>query len=337
MERLFKNTAISPAAWFVVGTCVGVFLLLWFLNPYSSGYDSQRVSLWSSMMDNYRRRDAEWGFGYFVLPAVLILLWVSRERYRDIRIQPSAAGLAIVLFALFLYYGGYKTNQKYYGYAGGQLFVAGVIVWFGGWELFKRAFWLWVLFGLVWPLTFLINPIAVPMREIMTTLTYGALRVIEGEEVVRAGTTIRSAATETMAEGERFNLGVAAPCSGLRSLFALSMVSLLYGYLCLERSWQRLLLLVSALPFAIFGNFVRMMMLYVGTIWFGSEFAIGADEDHPSAYHIGAGLMVFIVALFCMMTLVAVLKGGFKSLRRRKTRVRQVNAEPAEASAVESP
>ena len=46
--------------------------------------------------------------------------------------------------------------------------------------------------------------------------------------------------------------------------------------------------------------------------------------------------MVFIVALFCMMMLVAVLKGGFKTLRRRKTRVRRVGVSSREANAAET-
>ncbi len=46
--------------------------------------------------------------------------------------------------------------------------------------------------------------------------------------------------------------------------------------------------------------------------------------------HIGAGIMVFIVALFCMMALVTVLKGGFKTLRRKKSRVRKVGSKPLE-------
>jgi exosortase len=333
MDKQIKHPILSPASLVVLGTSVGVFFFLWFLNPYSQGYEFERVPLWSSMMEGYRRTDAEWGFGYFVLPAVLALLWVSRDRYRDMKVQPSTVGLAVILFALFLYYGGYKANQKFYGYAAGHIFVAGLILWFGGWDLFKRAFWLWVLFGLIWPLTFLITPISFPLRKLMTILTAGVLEVIDGD-IVRKGTNIASAADPArgFAEGDRFNLGIAVACSGLRSLFALGMVSLLYGYVSLEKGWHRLLLFLSALPFAIVGNFVRMMMLYFGTIWVSSEFAIGADEDNPSAYHIGAGIMVFIVALCCMMTLVTVLKGGLKTLRRKKTRVRQISAEPLEPS-----
>jgi exosortase len=331
MQRQLKQPMPSPTALAVVGTSVGVFIFLWILNPYSSGYEFTRVPPWWSMMEGYRRVDAEWGFGYFVLPAVLALLWVTRDRYRDIKLQPSTFGLVLIIFALFLYFGGYKANQKFFGYAGGQLFVAGVVIWFGGWNLFKRAFWLWVLFGLIWPLTFLINPISFPLRKLMTILTFGVLEVIDGD-VVWKGTQIVSAAdpVKGLEEGERFTLGIAAACSGLRSLFALGMVSLLYGCISLEKGWHRFLLLVSALPFAVAGNLCRMLMLYFGTIWFGAEFAVGKDEDNPSAYHIGAGLMVFIVALFGMMTLVTVFKGGLKTLRRKKTRVRQVDAEALE-------
>ena len=325
MEANPVNRWLSPASIAILIGSVGVFFYLFFINVYSTGYQFDRASIWTNMQRGYRMKDSEWSFGYFVLPAVLILLWVTRDRYKDLRIKPSGAGLAIILFALFLYFGGYRANEKFVGYASGQILIAGMIIWFGGWELFRRAFWLWVLFGLTWPLTFLINPISFPLRKLMTVLTYGFLKLI-GEDVVRQGTTIMSAPTENLAAGDRFNLGVAAACSGLRSLFALGMVSILYGYLTLEKGWHRFILMVSALPFAVIGNFVRMMMLYVGTITLGAEFAIGKGEKDPSAYHIGAGIMVFVVALFCMMTLVTVLKGGFKTLRRRRTRVRKVEA-----------
>ncbi|NIP95588.1 MAG: hypothetical protein GWO24_19945, partial [Akkermansiaceae bacterium] len=140
-----ERPKVTPAALVVVASAVGVFVVLFFLNPYSQGYMFERVPIWSSMMEGYRRRDAEWGFGYFVFPVVLILLWVSRERYRGVMIKPAATGLVIIVIALFLYYGGYKANQKFIGYASGQLLVAGLIIWFGGWNLFRRAFWLWVL------------------------------------------------------------------------------------------------------------------------------------------------------------------------------------------------
>jgi len=182
---------------------------------------------------------------------------------------------------------------------------------------------LWVLFGLTWPWIFLIEPVSVPLRMVMTQLTAGFLELI-GEDIVRRGTTIVSAPTPELEAGARFSLKVSAACSGLRSLFALCMVSLLYGYLSLEKGWQRFVLMLSAFPFAILGNFVRMVLLYVGTLAAGSEFAIGRGEHDPSPYHIGAGIVVFVVALGAMMVLVRVLRHGIGTLKPRGVAVRRV-------------
>ncbi|HCQ39053.1 MAG TPA: hypothetical protein DIV39_07845 [Verrucomicrobiales bacterium] len=253
---------------------------------------------------------------------MLILFYVTRERFADITPRPSYLGLVVLALACFLYFGGYKANEKYVGYFAGQLFVAGFALWFLGLDFFKRVLWLWILFGLTWPLVFLIEPIASPLQLLMTQLTEVYLK-LTGVEVIRSGTSLFSPPTESLAAGEKFSLGIAAACSGLRSLFALGMVSLIYGYISLRKGWHRLLLAACAIPFAIFGNLVRMLLLYYGTIWVSKEFAIGSDE-HPSAFHMGAGIAVFIVALLCMLVLVEVLNRGLKSLGRKRVRSRVV-------------
>jgi exosortase len=324
-----RETNWMPFA-LMLGSAILVFGYMYFGFGYATGYMETRATLWFDVKKGYTMDAGEWAFGYFVPPAALVLLWVTRDRFVGLTPKSSWLGLAVVAFACFIYFGGYKANEKYVGYASGQLMIAGLILWFLGWDYFKKGFWLWVLLGLMWPLVFLIEPISFPLRKLMTVLTSGFLSVI-GEDVIRDGTRIMSAPTPELIAGERFDLGVAAACSGLRSLFALGMVSLLYGYLSLEKGWHRFLLAAAAVPFAVIGNFVRMILLYVGTITLGKEVAIGKDHFNPSGYHIGAGIAVFIVALACMMILVTVLRGGFKTLRRRKARVRQVEASGAVA------
>ena len=90
------------------------------------------------------------------------------------------------------------------------------------------------------------------------------------------------------------------------------MVSLFYGYITLKKDLSRLILFLSSGLLAVTGNVVRMMLLYWGTLWFGKEFAIGKGEHEPSHYHIGAGLVVFVVALSGMVALAAVLERGKK-------------------------
>ena len=306
--------------------CAGLVMgYLYFGFGYSTGYNFVRSDLWSNMRQGYQMEQAEWAFGYFVPPAVVILFYATRKRFADITPRPSNLGLVVLALACFVYFGGYKANEKYVGYFAGQLFIAGFAIWFIGIEFFRRAFWLWVLFGLTWPLVFLIEPIASPLQLLMTKLTEAYLRVT-GVEVIRSGTSLYSPPSEGLAAGERFSLGIAVACSGLRSLFALGMVSLLYGYISLKKGWHRLLLAVCAIPFAIVGNLVRMLLLYYGTIWFSKEFAIGSDEE-PSAFHMGAGIAVFIVALICMLILVEILNRGFQSLKKKRVRSRVVGLE----------
>jgi hypothetical protein len=49
-------------------------------------------------------------------------------------------------------------------------------------------------------------------------------------------------------------------------------------------------------------------MLTIGTVAFGSEFALGKNPlEHPSWFHMAAGYLVFIVALMGMMGIGSLL------------------------------
>ena len=109
---------------------VAVMGYLYFGFGYSTGYMFERSTLWSNMRQGYRMEQAEWAFGYFVPPVVLILFYVTRKRFADIIPRPSYLGLVVLALACFVYFGGYKANEKYVGYFAGQLFVAGFALWF---------------------------------------------------------------------------------------------------------------------------------------------------------------------------------------------------------------
>ena len=76
---------------------------------------------------------------------------------------------------------------------------------------------------------------------------------------------------------------------------------------------QRLILFASAIPMAMLGNFVRMVLLAVGSLWFGTEFAVGRNIDghqEMSFFHSIAGYAVFGVALAGMFGLCTLLETG---------------------------
>jgi exosortase/archaeosortase family protein len=89
------------------------------------------------------------------------------------------------------------------------------------------------------------------------------------------------------------------------------MFSALFGYLFLPRLWQQWVVFLSAFPLAILGNLVRVVMLVLGSICFGSAFAIGT-ADEPSWFHEGCGFLIYGVALGAEFGLASLLTRKWK-------------------------
>jgi exosortase len=322
-DRFFK--------WFPIVACVFTFLALWSIIGYSSGYgeivDGEvvvvRQSIVETIVQDYRRDQGEWSFGYFVPFAVGGLFWLRRDDFLKTKVSPALFwGLVATVAALFLYWAGYRGHQKYFGYASGQLLVAGAILWFLGWGWFRKLFWLWLLLGMMWPWRFLISEISSPLQIVMVEMTSVFMDII-GVEATSSGSRLLTATADPKT-GDLISLDVDVACSGMRSLFALVMIGLVFAFLRVRDEWKRWVVMACVPIIAIIGNFARMMMLYWGSAVFGTQFAIGEGHANISAFHIGAGLMVFVIALIILSLVTSVLEGGFGVLKKSKTVSRQV-------------
>jgi exosortase/archaeosortase family protein len=78
------------------------------------------------------------------------------------------------------------------------------------------------------------------------------------------------------------------------------MVSALYGYIAMDKPWQKWVVFLSSIPLAVAGNFARIIMLTLGTIALGPDVAIGSIEE-PTTFHMLSGFLVFGVALGGML------------------------------------
>ncbi len=290
-----------------LGVVLAVFVGLFGLVPYCYGYGSVPVSL-STMLWSLWNDYGDWQHGMIV---PVVAGWLVMRKLRSmpvVEVRPSNVGFIVVLTALLLYWAGFKADIQYAGFVSAQLLVAGVAIWFFGWSTFLQFLFPWALLTFMWPFLFLDNMIAFPLRLVMSEISYRFLDLV-GMDVVKQGTAVVSAADPAagLAQSERFAVDIADPCSGIRSLFALTLITAVYAYLSLQKNWQRTVLFLMAGPLAVMGNFFRILMLVFGTIQFGAPFAIGTI-DKPSAYHMGAGFAVFAVALSGMVGLAALLR-----------------------------
>lgn len=317
------NTAIS---WVALALALGTLVYLYGFFGYLTAY-GPHLSVFQSMAELYGYE--EWQHCVLVPFLVGFLVWYKRENYRGLSINPApVTGILIILLAFAFFWLSYRVDQIYVAFGSIQFMTAGLILLFGGFRWMQALFFPWLFLGFAYPLFFLDNLLAFPLRIVMSQASNTVLNLI-GIAAVQVGTSIQSAPDPIsgLASGQRFQVDVADPCSGIRSLFALMMVSALFGYFTLASWWKRGVLFALAAPLAVLGNLVRILILTLGILMFGTDFAIGTMED-PSIFHIGAGFFVFIVALSGMILIAGLLRGDYNHLRGHFTEIRQTLAAP---------
>jgi exosortase len=289
----------APAVLLAIAVAAGAFFVLFGWFPYASGYGATRVNMFHFMA--YVWRSPEWEHCWLVPLAVIGLVYYRRRTLGEIPVSGSWLGLAALFAAFFVYWVGYLADNIYLGYGALLGFTAAAILWLLGWNWLKALAFPVAFLAFMFPLPFMDNFLAFPLRIFMSTVSVGFLNLI-GLSCLQSGTAIVSAPdfAAGLVQGERFAVDVADPCSGIRSLFALMMVSALYGYLVMDRPWKKWVIFLSSIPLAVAGNFARIIMLTLGTITLGPETAIGSMES-PSLFHQASGFLVFGVALGGML------------------------------------
>ena len=294
------------AAWVVPVTCAVLFFaLIAFVIPYSASQYNTKLSLAHlvrkmaafGQSDNAAHASLDFTYCLFVPLIFGYLVYLRWGDLRKAQIEGSNIGLGVLILGLLVYWFGMRAENQYFGYAALQIFLAGVILFLWGPAVFRILVFPWAFFIFTWPMPFLDPIIAFPLRMVMSTMA-GHLLPMLGVPTLQSGTALLSAPdiVHSIPAGASFQIDIADPCSGIRSLFALLMFSALFGYLMLPKLWQQWTIFLSAFPVAILGNLVRVLLLVFGSIWFGSAFAIGTS-DIPSTYHEGCGFLVYGVAL----------------------------------------
>jgi exosortase len=291
--------------------------------PYSYGVGTDMFSLGEYLWINWTTNE-DMQQGFLVAPAFAYLVYQKRQALVELNAGGlSVVGLACLAGGLFLFWAGSQADVTSIGLGSLMITVAGLVWFLLGWDGVRT---------LAFPLAFLIFAIpipgvdflvAFPLRVLMSNISAAVLNLI-GVAVVQSGTGILSApdAQLGLAAGQKFSVDVADPCSGIRSLFALMMVSALYAHFTLKTLWQKWVLFLCSIPLAVLGNLFRILMLTFGIIAMGPEKAIGTLE-RPSFFHMMAGYLVFVVALAGMIGIGALLQLQWSTLRDRWSDLRR--------------
>jgi exosortase len=308
----------------VAGLTVAALLVtLYGVIPYTYSHLLENVRLISVAQALWLMWNAFPDFQHGMLVPVLaaVVIYLQREKLAAIPITGWWPAIVLVALSLLMFWAGRRVDNQYIGFFSLQALLGSLVLWLLGWR------WLWALaFPLAflvftWPMPFLDNIITFPLRMLMSSMSVAALNFF-GLAVIQNGTGIFSApnAEIGLAAGKLFQVDVADPCSGIRSLFALMMISALFGYFTLQSPWKRGVLFLCSIPLAIAGNLARILLLTLGIITLGSPTAIGTLED-PSWFHEGAGYVVFLVALGGMLAVAKLLNSTSSQWRENWKRL----------------
>jgi len=269
---------------------------LWFLYGFQGNAQEAAVNGPSALLWMIRRWSGVGGdlsHGWLIPVVSAFVLWRERKELAGARKEVSRTGLLIVILALFLHWTGVRTQLTRLSLLSLIGLLWGIPFYLLGPRVARRLVFpaSYLIFCI--PLSFL-NNITVPLRLLASSVSAWMLNGL-GIASVRSGTAIRS-----LAAGG-FNFDVADPCSGLRSLLAMTAVTAAYAYLTQKELWKKWLLFVAAIPLAMAGNICRIVAIALVAQGFGQASAM-------KLYHHYSGFLIFSVSILLMIGLGELLK-----------------------------
>jgi exosortase len=236
-----------------------------------------------------------------LLPVTIVWqVWVLRKYLIGSSAPRPILGLCVTTLAILMYYFGVKASQPRIVVAAGVTLLYGLALTCCGADAFRLVFFPITFLFLMVPLNFLEEVVGFPLRMFVANCSTFTLNWL-GITAVQRGSAILTAAVP---------LDVADPCSGIRSLMALTTVTAAYGYLTQQAQWKRWLLFASAGPLAVLGNLARVISIALVAQVYGRDPAL-------NVYHDWSGFIVFPVALASMVVIGLLLNLNYRRVLER--------------------
>jgi exosortase len=236
--------------------------------------------------------DPNFSHGILVPLFSVYLLWQRREPLEALPMQPAWSGMAVLALALALLAAGILGAELFLARVSLLLAIAGLAVWFWGWNHLRATLFPWAFLFLMIPLPALVfNQLTLPLQLLAARLATTILQAV-GIPVLRDGNVLHLPA---------MSLEVAEACSGIRSLFSLIALALIYGYWSDRRVWMRIALFAAAVPIAVLANAFRI----VGT---GLCVQYWSPDRAEGFFHAFSGWMIFLIS-FGLLLLVHLALG----------------------------
>ena len=228
--------------------------------------------------------------GFMIAPFAALVAW---RQWRQVASAPRQGGAWAGLGLAAASLAGIVWAQRWQDYALAALatvpLLAGILLYLEGWPRLRPWLFPLLFLALMVPLP-AIDRLSPWMESFTARWATGLARLV-GVAAVQQGGEI------TLAGG---SIVVGAPCSGLRSMVAITTLGVAWVYLVEGRWTAKVVLLLALLPLVAAANVVRVAgLLAVAAVW-GHDVAL-------TYYHDWSGVVLFLLAVLGMLGLGKVL------------------------------
>ena len=237
-------------------------------------------------------QDDNYSHGFIVPFISAYFLYTKRNDLKGTLVEPWGPGLLLLILGLVQLIIGWLGTEYFTMRSSLVVILAGITLYFFGKGVFKIVLLPLAYLLFMVPLPYIVyNAAAFPLKLFVTKVSVGFLKAI-GIMVWREGNIVMFPTT---------TLEVADACSGIRSLMSLLALSVAYIFFSQQTNLKRCIVIVSAIPIAIFTNSLRVIVTGILVQYLGVDAAEGG-------FHEVAGIVVFALAMVMLMGLGTILR-----------------------------
>jgi exosortase len=274
----------NPAAALLLLTVIGTlvyffgFVPLFVKGLFASGVGSTAVWAWQAWTGTQEHSR--------LVPFISLgLVWYHRKKIKKAEKYGSNRGLVFVGTGIALFLLSARCLQPRFALVSVPFLIYGSVLYLWGKQVARI-----VLF----PCAFLIFMVPVAAIEQGTFQLQFIITGIVGFLSNLVGLKIQALGTTLTAADNSFNFAIAEGCSGIRSLFAMTMLTAIYVHLTQREMWRKIVILAFSLVFAIAGNIGRIFTVILVAKFISPTLAAGI-------YHEYSGFVFFPIALLAML------------------------------------
>lgn len=229
--------------------------------------------------------------GFLVPIIVFYLIWQKKNQLKNRMLSNYKGGALILIVSMLLYLVCYSGSIDILSRSMIVTSLMGLVLFCFGKEIFKViVFPLFFLFFMIPVPDTLLLTISFPLQIFTTKVSCFLIQSLS-IPCFREGNMLYFAQTQ---------LEVAEACSGIRSIMAYIMLSVLFAYFINRVWWKKIAIILSAVPLALFANIVRVTGTGILAHFFGGQVATGFLHEFSGMVVFAFGF-VLLLAEFLLL------------------------------------